>query len=194
MNVATRARTTAHLTRFEAGAGGESEAHETVSATQQPARARDQVRRMSSASDSVDPADGAGEYDPAVLEAVHQVEVATEWIERGFGALLDAHHEVGHAQGLLLEAADALDQCGQPELATRARTVIAPLDATSERWTYQVVDEFRTHLLGPARSFDEEVRHRLVAGVRHRFEALQKRRTEGSTSTTRVRTAPRDDG
>jgi hypothetical protein len=147
---------------------------------------------MSPKSGSVDPADGAADHDPTVLSAVHQVEVATEWIERGFGALLDAHHEVGHAQGLLLEAADALDACGEPELAERARVVVAPLDAISERWTYQVVDEFRTHLLGPARAFDDEVRHRLVGGVRHRFEALQKQRTEGSTSTTQVRTPPND--
>ncbi len=145
---------------------------------------------MSPATGSIDPADGASAYAPEVLEAVHQIEVATEWIERGFGALLDAHHEVGHAQGLLLDAANALDACGEPELARRARTVIAPLDAISERWTYQVVDEFRTHLLDPARAFDDEVRQRLVGGVRHRFEAQQKRRTEGSTSTTQVRTPP----
>jgi hypothetical protein len=138
----------------------------------------------------VDPAQAADRYDPAVLDAVHQIEVATEWIERGFGALLDAHHEVGHAQGLLLEAADALEACGQPELAEKARTVIAPLDAIADRWTYQIVDEFRTHLLDPARAFDEEVRRTLVDGVRHRFEALQKRQTDGATSTTAVRLPP----
>lgn len=139
---------------------------------------------------AIDPADGAADYDPAVLEAVHRVEVATEWIERGFGALLDAHHRVGHAQGLLLEAADALTACGAHELGERARTVIAPLDAIHDRWTFQIVDEFRMHLLDPARVFDDDVRSELVGGLRHRFEALQKRLTEGSTSTTRVRTPP----
>jgi hypothetical protein len=134
---------------------------------------------VSTATGSVDPADGASEHEPAVLEAVHQIEVATEWIERGFGALLDAHHEVGHAQGMLLEAANALDACGESELAHRARTVIAPLDAISERWTDQFVDEFRTSPLDPARAFEDEVRQRLVGGVRHRFEARQKRCTEG---------------
>jgi hypothetical protein len=117
---------------------------------------------------------------------VHRVEVAVEWIERAFGALLDAHHEVGHAQGLMLEAAEALRDAGHPELAERARLGVAPLDAVAGRWTYQIVDEFRSHLLEPARAFDAEVRGALAGGVRHRAEALQKRRSPGASSPTTV--------
>jgi hypothetical protein len=134
----------------------------------------------------VDPAESAERADEATLDAVHRVEVAVEWIERAFGALLDAHHRVGHAQGLMLEAAAALREAGHPELAERARLEVAPLDAVAGRWTYQVVDEFRSHLLDPARAFDAAVRERLAGGVRHRAEALQKRRAPGTASPTSV--------
>ncbi len=134
----------------------------------------------------VDPADAAEGAEEATLDAVHRVEVAVEWIERAFGALLDAHHRVGHAQGLMLEAAEALRDAGHPGLAGRARLEVAPLDAVADRWTYQVVDEFRAHLLEPARAFDDDVRDALAGGVRHRAEALQKRRSAGTASPTAV--------
>lgn len=134
----------------------------------------------------VDPAAAAKGADEATLEAVHQVEVAVEWIERAFGALLDAHHQVGHAQGLMLEAAAALREAGHGALGDRAENEVAPLDAAAGRWTYQVVDEFRAHLLEPARAFEEEVRDRLADGVRHRLEARQKQRIAGRRSPTAV--------
>lgn len=134
----------------------------------------------------VDPADDVA-ADDATLDAVHQVEVAVEWIERGFGSLLDAHHRIGHAQGMLEEAADALRAAGHTELADRTLLGVAPLDAVAGRWTYQVVDEFRAHLLEPARALDEEVRRRLAGGVRHRVEARRKRDTPGTSRTTEVR-------
>jgi hypothetical protein len=134
----------------------------------------------------VDPADGRERLGLAEIRAAHQVEVATEWMERAFGALLDAHHAVGHGQGLLLEAADALDGAGHPELAGRARQEAAARDAVAGRWTYQMVDEFRAHLLAPVRALDEEVRRRLAGGLRHRFEAMQKRGLAGPEARTAV--------
>lgn len=134
----------------------------------------------------IDPAAEDVAADDDTLEAVHRVEVAVEWIERAFGSLLDAHHRIGHAQGMLEDAADALRAAGHPELADRTRFGVAPLDAVAGRWTYQVVDEFRAHLLEPARALDEEVRNRLAGGVRHRVEARQKRDTPGASRSTEV--------
>lgn len=131
----------------------------------------------------IDPAEAAERADEATLDAVHQVEVALEWVERGFGALLDAHHRVGHAQGLMMEAAEALRRAGHGVLADRLETEVATRDAAAGRWTYQVVDEFRAHLLEPARAFEEEVRDRLAGGVRHRMEARQKRRQAPGSPT-----------
>ena len=136
----------------------------------------------------VDPADGVDAIDDATLRAVHRLEVAAEWIERAFGALLDAHHAAGHGQEMLLEAADAARR-GGPRRAGRAGALATPAcrDAADGRWTYQVVDEFRGHLLDPARRVEERVRDELAGGVRHRYEARMKRDTPGATSTTEVR-------
>lgn len=133
----------------------------------------------------VDPAAGWDVDDPS-LRAAHQVEVAVEWFERAFGALLDAHHEVGHGQEMLLQAADALERAGHAGLADRARSEVAARNAASEHWTYQIVDEFRAHLLEPVREFEEEVRGRLTGGVRHRAEALSKREIAGPAARTAV--------
>lgn len=131
----------------------------------------------------IDPAEAAADADEATLDAVHQLEVAVEWIERAFGALLDAHHEVGHGQGLMMEAADALRAAGHGVLADRLETEVAPRDAAAGRWTYQVVDEFRAHLLEPAREFERDVRETLAGGVRHRYEAREKRRVAPGSRT-----------
>jgi hypothetical protein len=135
----------------------------------------------------VDPAEGVDAIGVATLRAAHRLEVAAEWIERAFGALLDAHHAAGHGQGMLLEAADLLDAAGHRDLAALVRSDAACGDAADGRWTYQVVDEFRAHLLEPVRRVEERVRDELTGGVRHRYEARMKRDTPGATSTTSVR-------
>jgi hypothetical protein len=137
----------------------------------------------------IDPAERAAGVPQASLQAVHQVEVAAEWVERAFGSLLDAHHETGHAQELLLEAADALSAAGHEALARDARAVAAR-DAVHGRWTYQVVDEYRSHLLGPVRALDAEVRGEITGGVRHCHEARQKATTSGASAGTGVRLPP----
>jgi hypothetical protein len=141
---------------------------------------------------SIDPADVARGVPRELLEAVHRLEVATEWFERAFGALLDAHHHTGHAQILLIEAADALRAAGRGDLAERARRVAA-IDAVHGRWTYQMVDEYRSHLIEPVRHLDEIARDEITGGVRHCFEADQKRHTRHVRSGTAVH-LPGDDG
>ncbi len=136
-----------------------------------------------------DPADVAERIPGEMLRALHQVEVAAEWVERAFGALLDAHHRTGHAQGLLIEAADSLSDAGREDLARTVRDVAA-LDAVGGRWTYQMVDEFRSHLLGPVRAMDSAIRNDVSGGARHGFEALQKRRTGGVETGTRAQPPP----
>jgi hypothetical protein len=135
----------------------------------------------------IDPAEGVDMIDDATLRAVHRLEVATEWIERAFGALLDAHHAAGHGQEMLLDAADLLEAAGHRDLARLVRSDAACRDAADGRWTYQLVDEFRSHLLEPVRGVDERVRAELTGGVRHRYEARMKRDTPGASPTTHVR-------
>ena len=77
----------------------------------------------------VDPAEGVDAIGDATLRAVHRLEVAAEWIERAFGALLDAHHAAGHGQEMLLEAARLLDEAGHGDLAALVRSDAACKDA-----------------------------------------------------------------
>jgi hypothetical protein len=135
----------------------------------------------------VDPAEGVDAIDDAALRAAHRVEVAVEWIERSFGALLDAHHAAGHAQEMLIDAARLLREAGRADLADAVLAEAACKDAAEGRWTYQIVDEFRGHLLDPARRLDERVRAELTGGVRHRHEARMKRDTPGASPSTAVR-------
>jgi hypothetical protein len=139
--------------------------------------------------DAIDPAEVARTIPDDELWALHQVELAGEWFERAFGTLLEAHHCTGRAQVILLQAADALDEAGRGELARHARTVAA-LDAVHGRWTYQMVDEFRSHMLDPVRELDSRVRSAISGGVRHSYEANQKRNTEGVVTGTSVRPHP----
>lgn len=132
--------------------------------------------------DAIDPADVARGIPQDQLEAVHRMELAGEWFERAFGSLLEAHHWTGRAQRMLLEAAQALEDAGKGDLARHARHV-ASLDAVHGRWTYQMVDEFRSHMLEPVRALDESVRGEISGGVRHCFEASQKRGTGVATGT-----------
>ena len=135
---------------------------------------------------ATDPAEGVDAIDDATLEAAHRLEVAAEWIERSFGALLDAHHAAGHGQEMLLAAAHQLQDAGHGALADLVWSEAACKDAAHGRWTYQVVDEFRAHFLEPTRRVDERVRRELTGGVRHRYEAWMKRDTPGASATTHV--------
>jgi hypothetical protein len=132
----------------------------------------------------VDPA--RGDFDDATVAAVHEVEQAVEWMEKAWGHLLACHHDVGHSQITMLGAADKLDSAGHAEWARRLRETVAVEDALPGRWTYQMVDEFRERLLASARRFEEEIRHELVGGLRHRFEARQKAEQQPGGSTSVV--------
>ena len=114
--------------------------------------------------------DGAGGSDGPV-RAAHELEVALEWVERAWGHLVAFHHEIGHAQGMMLEAARRLEAMGEDALAERVRRDLAPRDVLPGRWTYRIVDEFREGFLAPARAVEEDDRGRLAGGRRHRFEA-----------------------
>lgn len=132
------------------------------------------------------PVDAARYANEETLAAVRRVDAAVEWIEGAFGALLDAHHEVEHAEGLVLEAADALRAAGHDDLADRARDEVAPLGAVAARWTDQVIDELGAHLLKPVRAFDADVRERL-AGV-----PVTAHVQSGGGAPARTRSEPRE--
>ncbi len=116
-----------------------------------------------------------------LVEAVGQVTEALEWVERARGHLYDWHQMMGHADGLLGEAADALADAGADEQAERLRREIVGRNAIEGRWSFQVVEEFDHDYWQPLREAEGRVRDRLLDGRPHVLESEMKerRRTHG---------------
>ncbi|MFP5488424.1 MAG: hypothetical protein ACLGHQ_08995 [Acidimicrobiia bacterium] len=119
--------------------------------------------------------------DDATVEAVGKVGEALEWIERARGRLYDFHQMSGHADLLLGEAADALDEAGHGELAERIRVDLVGRNVIEGRWTFQIVEEYDDTYWEPARAARKAVESKLLAGRQHVYESEMKerRRTNG---------------
>jgi hypothetical protein len=119
--------------------------------------------------------------DDDTVAAAGTVTEALEWVERARGRLYDFHQMIGHADALLGEAADALEDAGHPELAERIRVEAVGCNVLAGRWTFQVVDEFDDLYYATVSGLEADVRRELLGGRRHVFEAELKddRRTPG---------------
>lgn len=117
----------------------------------------------------------------ATVEATGKVGEAMEWIERARGRLYDFHQMCGHADLLLGEAADQLDDAGATDLADRLRTEIVGRNVLEGRWSFQIVEEYDATYWEVVRAFTADVRNELLAGRHHVFESEMKedRRTSG---------------
>ena len=122
--------------------------------------------------------DGAADDD---VEAAGKVSEALEWIERARGHLYTFHQLIGHADFMLDEAVQLLEDAGRSELAELVRTEVIGRNVLDGRWTFQIVEEFDEGYYATARDADRRVRDELVAGKRHVFEAeLKERRRTAS--------------
>lgn len=117
----------------------------------------------------------------ATVEATGRVSEAMEWIERARGRLYDFHQMCGHADLLLGDAADLLQDAGAEELAERLRTEIIGRNVLEGRWSFQIVEEYDATYWEAVRAFAADVRDELVEGRLHVFESEMKedRRTHG---------------
>jgi hypothetical protein len=106
---------------------------------------------------------------------------ALEWVVRARGRLYDFHQMMGRADLLFGEAADALDDAGQPALAAQLRDGVVGRNVLDGRWTFQVVEEFDRTYHDAVVEAEADVRAALVAGRRHVFESelKEQRRTRG---------------
>lgn len=124
-----------------------------------------------------------------LVAAVGKLSEGIEWLERVRGRLYDFHQMVGRTDFLFGDAADALEEAGQPELADKVRREVVGRNILDGRWTYQVVEEFERCYYEPVRAVDAEVHDAVMDGKRHVYEAelKQERRTPGHPAHT---TAP----
>ncbi len=133
---------------------------------------------MSSVDDRHERPQGANDE---VVAAAGKLSEALEWVERARGRLYDCHQLVGRADFLFEEAADRLACAGHPRWADPIRSEVVGRNVVDGRWTFQVVEEFDDLYWQCVRDVESAIRHALVSGRRHLFEAQlkQARRTHG---------------
>lgn len=119
----------------------------------------------------------AGEsIDEAELEALHEVELGFEWLQRAQGYLLEFHHATGHAMDHLAVAESTLRDAGHDDLADRLREDLLPAGVVDgDRWSYDVLECFQGTMLEETRALERQVRAELADGERHLPERLQER-------------------
>ncbi|MPZ87585.1 MAG: hypothetical protein GEU81_05810 [Nitriliruptorales bacterium] len=119
--------------------------------------------------------------DDATVEAVGMLSEALEWVERARGSLYTFHQLSGHADLLLGDAADALEEAGHADFAERLRCELVGRNVISGRWTFQVVEDYDDGYYAAFRDFDRQASERFTGGIRHLYEAEMKerRRTHG---------------
>jgi hypothetical protein len=113
---------------------------------------------------------------PADIDALHEVEVGTEWIERAHGHLLAFHHAVGHGVDHYATAESALQDAGHEDLAARIRNDLLHRGVIDgDRWSYDVLEDFETSFLDPITDFETDAREAVSDGQRHVRERRQRR-------------------
>ena len=109
-------------------------------------------------------------------EALHEVELGLEWLQRAQGSLLEFHHATGHGMDHLETARRRLAASGHHELATAVQTEVLPRGVVDgDRWSYDVVESFQSELLVEVVRLEARVRRELADGKRHVTEREQER-------------------
>lgn len=109
----------------------------------------------------------------AERDGLHELQLGLESIYRGYGALLDCHHHVGSGLDHFATAEELLREEGYTEIADRLRDDLLPAGVIDDRWTYELVDEFREGFLATVTAFERDVREELAGGVTHVAERRQ---------------------
>jgi predicted nucleic acid-binding Zn-ribbon protein len=107
-------------------------------------------------------------------DALHEFQLAAEYLHRAYGDLLECHHEVGHAMDRMADAEELLRDAGHDEMADELRHEHLPAGAIEDKWTYEIVEEFRDGFFADLTDYEAAVREELVDGERHVSEKRQR--------------------
>ncbi|USZ69474.1 hypothetical protein NGM10_06995 [Halorussus salilacus] len=113
------------------------------------------------------------ELSDAERRALHEMQVGIEHVRRGYGDLLDFHHEVGRAGDRFESAREQLREAGRDELADELRDRHLPAGVVGDMWTYEVVSAFEEGFLSELTDFEASVREELADGIDHVSERAQ---------------------
>lgn len=121
------------------------------------------------------------DVDDATVLAVGKVSEALETIDRARGALYEFHQLIGHADFMLDDAVQMLNEAGHASEAEVLRRELVGRNVLEGRWTFQIVEDFDDNYYGAFKSVDADIRRALVGGKRHLREAelKEQRRTKG---------------
>lgn len=112
----------------------------------------------------------------AEQQALHELQLAVEHVHRGFGALLECHHEIGNGMDHLEEARSLLVDAGHEEYAAELRDDVLPAGVFDDNWTYELVEAFREGFLADVDEFEGNVRAELADGKGHISEREMQRK------------------
>jgi hypothetical protein len=118
--------------------------------------------------------DGSALTD-AERAALHDLELGLEHVHRGFGALVTFHHEIGRGMDRFDDARARLREAGHDDLADRLRDEVLPAGAVGDRWSYELVADFREGFLADATAIEVAARAALAGGEHHCTERAQQR-------------------
>mgnify|MGYP000507147289 CR=1 FL=1 len=124
-------------------------------------------RNIFTAGVPIHPMDTADTLTETEREALHELQLGVEHAHRGFGALLECHHEIGNGMDHLEEARALLAAAGHDEFADRLRDDLLPAGVFDERWTYELVEAFHDGFLDTIDEFEGTVRGDLADGAQH---------------------------
>lgn len=117
----------------------------------------------------------------ATVEALGKLSEALEACEETRGLLYAFHRRSGRTDLLLGEAVEKLREAGHEDWADRIETEQVGRNVISDRWTFQIVEDYDDGYYAGFRTLEREAREALVEGKRHLYEAEMKedRRTHG---------------
>jgi hypothetical protein len=108
--------------------------------------------------------------------ALHDLELGLEHVRRGYGALVTFHHQIGRGMDRFDDARARLREAGHDALADRLRDEVLPAGAVGDRWSYELVADFREGFLADATAIEGDAREALAGGGHHLTERRQQRR------------------
>jgi len=119
--------------------------------------------------------DGTPALSETELSALHEAELAVEWLQRAHGTLIEVHHATGHAMDHLYDAEATLREAGHTDLADQLRDELLSSGAIEDRWTYDLLETFESGILADMTAYERRVRKELADGDRHITERRQER-------------------
>lgn len=118
----------------------------------------------------------ASELSDTERSALHEVELGIEWLHRAHGALIEFHHNTGHAMDHFARAEVLFRESGEPALADALRDEHLPRGVVDgDRWSYDLLEDFQEGFLPEMVDFEEIARRTISDGRRHVTERVQER-------------------